>query len=189
MRFKLWISISPAPISLHQEKTHSKCLEHLASCWIRCYEAEMLRAFRVRITTFSMGYFLMEKIFRWTHKEFWCHILSGCQVCNWGTQYHLCSIYRGSWRLVVFQLSWLSGRALVAQWQSTGGLSQRCPGFNSWWLWFIHDSFFPVWGKMFWAFKVISFLQQSLSLCLSIAFYFLYSVAVTNINSKWWYMK
>ena len=47
--------------------------------------------------------------------EFWHHILSGCQVCDWGIQYHLCSTHRGLWGLVVVQLSWLSGRALVAQ--------------------------------------------------------------------------
>ena len=47
--------------------------------------------------------------------EFWWHILSGCQVCDWGIQYHLCSTYRGLWGLVVVQLLWLSGRALAAQ--------------------------------------------------------------------------
>ena len=25
--------------------------------------------------------------------EFWRHILSGCQVCDWGIQYHLCGKY------------------------------------------------------------------------------------------------
>ena len=30
-------------------------------------------------------------------------MLSGCQVCDWGIQYHLCSTYRGLWGL------WLSG--------------------------------------------------------------------------------
>ena len=46
---------------------------------------------------------------------FWRHILSGCQLCDWGIQYHLCSKYRELWGLVVVQLSWLTGRALVAQ--------------------------------------------------------------------------
>ena len=32
--------------------------------------------------------------------EFWRHILSGCQVCDWGIQFHLCSTYRGLWGLV-----------------------------------------------------------------------------------------
>ena len=50
-----------------------------------------------------------------TLTEFWWHILSSCQVCDWGIQYHPCSIYRGLWGLVVVQLSWLSGRALAAQ--------------------------------------------------------------------------
>ena len=47
--------------------------------------------------------------------EFWRHVLSGCQVCDWGIQYHLCSTYRGLWGLVVVRLLWLSGRALAAQ--------------------------------------------------------------------------
>ena len=47
--------------------------------------------------------------------EFWRHILSGCKVCDWGIQYHLCSIYRG--------LDCL-GRVLVAQ--------VKCAGFDSW---------------------------------------------------------
>ena len=29
--------------------------------------------------------------------EFWWHILRGCQVWDWGIQYHLCSAYRGLW--------------------------------------------------------------------------------------------
>ena len=33
-------------------------------------------------------------------------VLSGCQVCNWGIQYHLRITYRGLWELVVV---WLSG--------------------------------------------------------------------------------
>ena len=41
-------------------------------------------------------------------------MLSGCQVCDWGIQYHLCSTYRegceGWW---VVWLLWLSGRALM----------------------------------------------------------------------------
>ena len=48
--------------------------------------------------------------------EFWRHTLSGCQVCNWGIQYHLCSTYRGLWGLAVVRLSWLSGRALLPAW-------------------------------------------------------------------------
>ena len=35
----------------------------------------------------------------------WKNILSGCQVCDWGIQYHLCSTYRGLWGLVVVRLS------------------------------------------------------------------------------------
>ena len=31
----------------------------------------------------------------------WWHILSGCRVCDWGIQWHLCSTYRGLWGLVV----------------------------------------------------------------------------------------
>ena len=44
--------------------------------------------------------------------EFWRHILSGCQVCDWGIQYHLCSIYRGLWGW------WLSGcrSSLAERW-------------------------------------------------------------------------
>ena len=55
--------------------------------------------------------------------EFWWHILSGCQVCDWGIQYHLCSTYRGLWGLVVVRLSWLSGRALGPTGCSTHELS------------------------------------------------------------------
>ena len=37
--------------------------------------------------------------------EFWQHIVSGCQVWDWGIQYHLCSTYRGCggwwWPVVV----------------------------------------------------------------------------------------
>ena len=58
--------------------------------------------------------------------KFWQHILSGCQVCDWGIQYHLSSTYRGLWGLVVVQLSWLSGRALAAK---ARGIY---PGFDSW---------------------------------------------------------
>ena len=43
----------------------------------------------------------------------WQHILCGCQVCDWGLQYHLCSTYRGLWGLVVVWLLWLSGRVLA----------------------------------------------------------------------------
>ena len=56
--------------------------------------------------------------------EFWRHILSGCQVCDWGIQYHLCSTYRGLWGVG-------GCPAVVAQGQSTGGSTQRCPGFDS----------------------------------------------------------
>ena len=51
----------------------------------------------------------------WPLIEFWRHILSGCQGCDWGIQYQVYSTYRGLWELVVVQLSWLSSRALVAQ--------------------------------------------------------------------------
>ena len=64
----------------------------------------------------------------WPLTEFWRHMLSGCQVCDWGIQYHLCNTYKGLWGLVVVWLSWLSGRALVASARS------RCLGFNSRWL-------------------------------------------------------
>ena len=57
--------------------------------------------------------------------EFWRHILSGCQVCDWGIQYHLCSIY-------IERIVRVGGcLPVVAQWQSTGCTSQRCPGFDS----------------------------------------------------------
>ena len=56
------------------------------------------------------------------------HILSGYWVCGWGIQYHLCSTYKGSGGCL----------AVVAQWQSTAGSRQRCPGFNSWWLLAFH---------------------------------------------------
>ena len=39
----------------------------------------------------------------------------------------ICVVYRGLWGLVV-------GPAVVAQWQSTGGSRQRCPGFKSQWV-------------------------------------------------------
>ena len=56
-------------------------------------------------------------------------ILSGCQVYNWGIQYHLCSTYRGLWGLVVVRVGGCP--AVVTQWQSIGGSTQRCPGFDS----------------------------------------------------------
>ena len=63
----------------------------------------------------SMGEFSSQPI-----TEFWRRMLSGCQVCNWGIQYHLCSMDCGC-------------LAVVAQWQNTGGSSQKCPGIDSWW--------------------------------------------------------
>ena len=53
------------------------------------------------------------------------HILSGCRVCDWGIQYHLCSTYRGLWGLVVVWLVWLSGRALAAQARGVLGSTPR----------------------------------------------------------------
>ena len=52
-------------------------------------------------------------------------MLSGCQVCDWGIPYHLCSTYRGLWGLVVVRVSWLSGRALPAQ---AKGVLSSTPG-------------------------------------------------------------
>ena len=55
--------------------------------------------------------------------EFYWHILSGCQVCDWGIQciqYHLCSTFRGLWGV---WLSRLSGRALAAQARGVLGLT------------------------------------------------------------------
>ena len=40
-------------------------------------------------------------------------------------QYHMSNAYRGIVRAG-------GCPAVVAQWQSTGSSSQRCPGFNSW---------------------------------------------------------
>ena len=71
-------------------------------------------AFRER-KPLSMGSLLMERIFRSTPNGVLWHIMSGCQVCDWGIQYHLCSTCRGLWELVVIRLLWLSGRALAAQ--------------------------------------------------------------------------
>ena len=63
--------------------------------------------------------------------EFWRHILSGCQVCDWGIQYHLCSTYRGLWGLVVVRLSWLSGKTLAAQARGVlGSTSGGCRPFH-----------------------------------------------------------
>ena len=75
--------------------------------------SKMLWKFRVKIPL-SMCISWWRKIFSQPPTKFWRHILSGCQVCNWGIQYHLCSTYRGLWGLVIVQLSWLSGRALAA---------------------------------------------------------------------------
>ena len=85
--------------------------------------------------------------------KFWKHMLSGCQVCDWGIQYHLWSTL---WGLVAVWLLWFSGRA--------GGSTQWCPGFNSWQLLALIFTFlyfplttsiisylFPAWGKMLWA--------------------------------------
>ena len=70
-----------------------------------------------------MGSFLTAKISSQPLTEFWWNMLSGCQVCNWGIQHHLCSTYRVTWGLVVVQRLWLSGRPLAAQ-------SQGCLGFD-----------------------------------------------------------
>ena len=91
-------------------------------CFIHLFPGKMLWTFIVR-KPLSMGSFLMEKIFCQTLTEFWWHILSGCQVCDWGIQYHLCSTYRGLWGGLVLQLSWLSGRALAAQARGVLGLT------------------------------------------------------------------
>ena len=88
-------------------------------------------------------------------------MLSGCQVCDWGIQYHLCSKYRGLWRLVVIQLLWLSDRALVAQARgvlgSIPGGSQpfHFPYFR------LITSLFPAWGKMLWALFCIFLIMYS----------------------------
>ena len=83
----------------------------------------LLWAFKAR-KTLSIGYFLMEKKCSGQPlTEFWWHILSGCLVCDWCIQYHLCSTYRELWRLVVVQLSWLGGRTLAAAASSAIGLS------------------------------------------------------------------
>ena len=43
---------------------------------------------------------------------------------DWGIQYHLRTIHRGLWGLVVVRLSWLSGRTLAAQ---AGGVLGSTP--------------------------------------------------------------
>ena len=51
--------------------------------------------------TLGMGSFLMQRIFQLNFKPagYWQHILSGCQVCNWGIQCHLCTTDCESWWL------------------------------------------------------------------------------------------
>ena len=73
--------------------------------------------------TLKMGSFLTKRIFRSTpYRVLTAHTewLPGVRL----SQYHLCSKYRGIVR---------DGGcpAVVAQWQSTGGSSQKCPGFDS----------------------------------------------------------
>ena len=71
---------------------------------------------------------MMERIFWSTpNRVLTAHTLSGCQVCDWGIQYHLCSIHidRGLWGLVVTRLSWLSGKALAAQARGVLGSTPR----------------------------------------------------------------
>ena len=41
----------------------------------------------------SMGSFLIERIFRWPLTEFWRHILSGCQVCDWEAFSLTCAVH------------------------------------------------------------------------------------------------
>ena len=66
------------------------------------------------------------------------HILSGCWLCDWGIQYHLCNTCRrlivrvGGFLVAVAQLY----RSLVAQ--------ARCPGLES----HLITSLFPAWGRM-----------------------------------------
>ena len=79
---------------------------------LSCQCSATVWAFRVR-KPFSMVFFSWWREFSSRPlTEFWQHILSGCQVCDQGIQYHLCSAYRG---LVVVWLLWLSGRAQGAQ--------------------------------------------------------------------------
>ena len=93
---------------------------------------KMLLAFKVRKTTQHAWVLSWRREFSGRPlTEFWRHVLSGCQVCDWGIQYHLCSIHRGLWGLVVVQLSWLSGRALAAQARCPGFDSQRLPAFST----------------------------------------------------------
>ena len=68
--------------------------------------------------------------------------LSGCQACNWGIQYHLCSTYSGLWGLIVVWLVWLviSGRAPVAQARDVLGLT---PG-DCWPFIILWNSFVPL---------------------------------------------
>ena len=77
----------------------------------------MLWAFRVR-KPLSMGSFLMERIF-WSTPDRVLTVqwLPGVRLKH---SCHLCRTFWGLWGW------WL---VVVAQWQTTGGSNQRCPGF------------------------------------------------------------
>ena len=86
-----------------------------------------------------MGSFLTERISSQPLTEFWRYILSGCQVCDWGIQYHLCgAVYIedcGGW--------WFRG--------VLGLTPADCRLFT---FLYFHLILFPAWGKMLWAFRV-----------------------------------
>ena len=77
-------------------------------------------------------------------------LMAGCQVWDWGIQYHLSSTHRGLWQLVVVQLSWLSGRALAAQARDVLALTPADCRPSLFCL-TTSKSLFPAWSKMPWA--------------------------------------
>ena len=91
---------------------------------------QILWAFRAR-KPLNMGSFLLEReISSQPLTNIWQHMLSGCLVCDWGIQYHLCSTYRGLWGLVVVGWSWLSGREHWMAAQARGVLSSTSDNFQ-----------------------------------------------------------
>ena len=91
--------------SLCQERTHAECFFSLEINEFRCYEAKIKESENGR------------------QPEFWQHMLSDCQVYHLPPVQYIQRIVRVG-----------SCPAVVAQWQSAGGSSQRCPGFDFRWL-------------------------------------------------------
>ena len=57
-------------------------------------------------------------------------VLTAHTECDWGIQYHLCSIYGGLWGLVVVRLLWLSGEHWRLKPEVSWFDSRQLPAFS-----------------------------------------------------------